>query len=244
MDLQTSSYPLAHPKPIYVIIAGVIRALVFDFDGLILDTEGPIYQSWQEVYQANGQDLPVADWVKTIGTWDNYFDPYVDLENRLGHAPDWSTIEPQRRQRENSLVQQQSILPGVVEYIDDAHRLGLKVGVASSSDRKWVLGHLQRLGLIARMDCIRVREDVARTKPDPGLFLSAAACLGVQPGEAIAFEDSHHGVVAARKAGMFIVAVPHGLTAHLPFTEADLRLHSLASLSLEELISIAQNSKK
>lgn len=222
-------------------IAAVIRALIFDFDGLILETEGPIYQSWQEVYQAHGQQLPLAEWVETIGTWDSGFDPYSDLEGHLGRKLDWSIIERRRRQRETSLVLQQHVLPGVVEFIHDAHRMGLKVGVASSSDRNWVQGHLQRLGLLASIDCLRVKEDVQRTKPDPELFLSAAACLGIQPCEAIVLEDSHHGVMAARAAGMFAVAVPNGLTAHLPFREAHIRLESLASLPLEKLIASVES---
>jgi HAD superfamily hydrolase (TIGR01509 family) len=224
-------------------IAGVIRALIFDFDGLILETEGPIYHSWQEVYQAYGQTLPVEEWVKIIGTWDNYFDPHTDLESRLGYKLDWKAIESQRHQRETSLVLQQPILPGVTEYLQRAHHMGLKVGVASSSKRDWVEGHLRRLGLLEGIDCLRVREDVKHTKPDPELYLSAAACLGVNPGEAIAFEDSHHGVISARRAGLYVVAVPNDLTSHMPFAEADLRLDSLASLPLEKLIAYFENSK-
>ena len=223
------------------IIDDVIRALIFDFDGLILETEGPIYQSWLEVYQAHGQHLPITEWVKTVGTWDSYFDPFIDLEGRLGYSLDWSVIEPRRQQREATLVLQQSVLPGVVEYIQDAHRMGLKVGVASSSDRSWVQGHLARLGLLDSIDCLRVRENVQQAKPDPELFLSAAACLGIQPCEAIALEDSHHGVIAARAAGMFAVVVPHDLTAHLPFKEAHMRLESLASLPLEKLIAAIES---
>jgi HAD superfamily hydrolase (TIGR01509 family) len=229
------------PILLHVIIKGMIRALIFDFDGLILETEGPIYQSWQEVYQAHGQHLPITEWVKTVGTWNNYFNPYFDLESRLGRKLDWSIIEPGRQLRETSLVMQQSVLPGVVDYIRDAHHMGLKVGVASSSDRSWVQGHLERLGLLDSIDCLRVRENVERTKPDPELFLSAAACLGIQPCEAIALEDSHHGIIAARAAGMFAVVVPHSLTAHLPFAEAHMRLDSLASLPLEKLIAAIES---
>lgn len=214
-----------------------IKALIFDFDGLILETESPIYKSWQLVYQMYGQQLQLEQWVNTIGTWDDPFSPYTDLEVLLGNKLDWQTIEPQRHDYEMSLVMQQEVLPGVREYLCEARRLGLKIGLASSSDGTWVYGHLQRLGLMSHFDCTRVREDVRRAKPDPELYLSATACLGVNPAEAIALEDSQHGITAARAAGLYAVAVPHNLTAHLPFTEAHLRLESLADVPLEQLIA-------
>ena len=128
-------------------------------------------------------------------------------------------------------------LPGVTDLIQSARRQGLKLAVASSSERAWVFGHLERLGLLGLFDCLRVREDVRRTKPDPELFLSAAACLGVKPEQALVFEDSAHGITAARAAGMHCVAVPTLLTRGLDLSQADLRLDSLEQVSLAELLA-------
>ena len=149
-------------------------------------------------------------------------------------------MEHGRKAREAALLSAQSIRPGVVETLQTARRIGLKIGLASSSPCRWVTGNLERLGLIDYFECIRCQDDVQLTKPDPELYLAAAACLEVPPVEAIAIEDSPNGVTAAKRAGMFCVAVPNDLTSGLRLDHADLRLDSLADLPLEELIAKAQ----
>jgi len=217
-----------------------IRALIFDFDGLILETEGAIYLSWKELYQSFDQDLPTEEWIQIIGTWENYFDPLERLQGLLNQPLDWSLIKDRRQQRETDLILAQPIMPGIAQYLLDARRMGIKTAVASSSSRQWVAGHLDRLGVLDSFDCLRTRDEVTNTKPDPELYLSAAACLQVQPCEAIALEDSAHGLVSARRAGLFCVAVPNDLTRLTPL-EADLRLNSLADMPLEMLIKVAEN---
>jgi beta-phosphoglucomutase-like phosphatase (HAD superfamily) len=108
--------------------------------------------------------------------------------------------------------------------------------VASSSPENWVVGHLTRLGLIEFFEQIVTADDVEKTKPDPALFLLAAEKLGVTPQQAIVFEDSRNGVLAGKRAGMYVVAVPNPLTDGMDFSEADLKLGSLADLSLEQLL--------
>jgi HAD superfamily hydrolase (TIGR01509 family) len=214
-----------------------VRALVFDFDGLIIDTEGPVYQAWREVYEEHGEELSFSFWQSIIGRGSNWFDPLADLEKRLGRALDGEAIRIARRVRVEELVAALPILPGVEEWIEAARRRGLKLAVASSSSRSWVVGHLERLGLGARWDAIRCRDDVARAKPDPDLYLAAVKDLGVRPAEAVAVEDSPHGCLAAKRAGLYCVAVPSALTSDLDFSAADLRLGSLAELSLDELLA-------
>jgi len=128
------------------------------------------------------------------------------------------------------------VLPGIVEYLEDADRLGLRVGIASSSSRNWVLGHLERLGLSDRWECIRCWGDVERAKPWPDLYLAVLDHLGVPPSEALAFEDSPNGIAAAKAAGMICVAVPNPLTDALDLSKADVRLGSLAEMPLPELL--------
>jgi HAD superfamily hydrolase (TIGR01509 family) len=211
-----------------------VRALVFDFDGLIIDTEGPVYESWAEVYRHYGQELSLDFWKTIIGRGSNYFDPLVELETRLGRQLEGEAIRAERRVRTMELVEALSVLPGVVEWRDEARVLGARLGVASSSGRGWVTGHLERLGL-AGWDCIRCLEDVERPKPAPDLYLSVLDCLGVRPREAIAVEDSTHGVEAAKGAGLFCVAVPSSLTAEHDFRRADLVLKSLDDRSFAEV---------
>jgi HAD superfamily hydrolase (TIGR01509 family) len=213
----------------------MIRAIVFDFDGLILDTELPEFQSWQTIYQAHECTLPFAVWATCIGTTEA-FDPYAYLEEQLGRAIDREAVQLQQRQQCDALIAAQAVLPGVHDYIADARRLDLQLGVASSSSRAWVHGHLTRLELHQHFVCIACRDDVPRTKPDPALYLAALAALGVRPEEAIALEDSPNGILAAKRAGLFCVAVPNVLTRQLPLNHADLQIPSLAALPLSELL--------
>lgn len=217
----------------------MIQALIFDFDGLILDTEGPIFYSWQEAYRRHGGELTLATWASVIGTYEEPFDPFEDLQQQIGRRLDPDEVLPQRRRHEDELLAAQKVRPGVEGYLREAHRMGLKIGLASSSTCKWVTGHLKRLGYLDYFDCIRGKDDVRVTKPDPELFLSAAAGLGELPGQCIALEDSPNGVLAAKRAGMFAVAVPNDLTRQLPLDHADLRLESLEDLPLPELVRIA-----
>ncbi len=215
----------------------MIRALVFDFDGLILETETPAYESWAEIYREHGHELPLDRWHSYIGS-DTGFDPAGHLAALVGEGFDRDAMQKRRDTRKNELVEALEIAVGVHDYIADARRLGLRLAVASSSSRGWVLGHLQRLGIEAHWDVVRCREDVARTKPAPDLYLAVIAALGVAPKEAVALEDSANGIAAAKDAGLHCVAVPNALTAGMDLSRADARLVSLAETPLESLLAL------
>jgi beta-phosphoglucomutase-like phosphatase (HAD superfamily) len=213
----------------------VVRAVVFDFDGLIVDTETPIYTAWSEVYRDHGQELTVAGWATCIGHGPGFFDPILDLEGRLGRALDRDTLQAGRRRRELELVAETTTQPGVREWHREALARGMKLGVASSSSLEWVAGHLERIGLDG-WACIRCGDQVARRKPAPDVYLAVVECLGVAPDEALAVEDSGPGTQAARAAGMRCVAVPSAMTASHDFSAADLCVPSLADVSLGEVL--------
>ena len=213
-----------------------INALIFDFDGLILDTELPEYQSWQEQYEQHGCTLPLAEWAAEIGTF-GVFDPYAYLENQLGRLVDRATIRTARHARFAELIAGKGPMPGVVENLTEAKARGLKLGVASSSSRDWVQGHLEQLGLAGYFDCVKTSNDVARIKPEPELYQAALAALDTPAHAALAFEDSPNGALAASRAGIFCVAVPNQLTRQLRIDAADLQLTSLAELPLEALLA-------
>jgi HAD superfamily hydrolase (TIGR01509 family) len=213
----------------------MIRAIVFDFDGLILDTEEPVYRSWLEVYQAHGEELPFEQWVQIVGSTTTGFHPQHHLEERLGRALPKEVLD-RRIGRRTELVLAQELLPGVVSQIDQAKAMGLKVGVASSSTAEWVRGHLARLGILEKFDCLRCRDDVANAKPEPDLYIAVLDCLGVTAAEAFAIEDSPNGVMAAKRAGLRCVAIPNPITAKLDLSGADVLLRSLAELTLADLV--------
>ena len=216
----------------------MIRALVFDFDGLILETETPAYETWAAIYKEHGHELPLDRWFDYIGREGGFFDAADHLAALVGEGFDREAARKRRDTRKTELIDALDVMVGVREYVADAKRLGLSLAVASSSSRKWVLGHLERLRLHAEWDGVFTRDDVARTKPAPDLYLAAVKALGVAPREAVAFEDSRNGIAAAKDAGLLCVAVPNALTAAMDLSRADLRLASLAETPLERLLAV------
>lgn len=221
----------------------IIEALILDFDGLILDTETADYQAWDEIYREHGLVLPLHKWVEGIGSMDT-FDPYDYLGELLGQPVDRDALRARRRPRFAQIMAGREPLPGVLDYLADAQRLGLKVGIASSSPMSWVAGFLDSLGLAHFFDAITTGDQVERTKPDPALYVAALEALGVDASGAIAFEDSPNGVASAKGGGIYCVAVPNGMTRGLSFGTPSLTLTSLADMPLHELIALAETAPR
>lgn len=214
----------------------MLKALIFDFDGLILDTETPEMLVWQELFARHGQAFSVSTWGQIVGgAGHTSFEPAVHLESLLGHPIDRQAVNLQARQLSDEAILRQPVLPGALELIRAAKSRGYPLAIASSSPHVWVDTHLKRLGLFDYFEFIICAEDVTRTKPDPGLYLAALKALQVQAGQAVVFEDSPNGIQAAKTAGIFTVAVPNPLTAQLSLGQADLVLNSLEEVSLEDL---------
>jgi HAD superfamily hydrolase (TIGR01509 family) len=214
-----------------------IRALVFDFDGLILETETPAYQAWVEIYREFGHELPKELWLDYIGREGGWFDALAYLEGLVGLLEDRDAVEARRDARKTELVMAVAETAGLRALLSDARSRGLRLGVCSSSTPKWVFGHLDRLGLLTFFDHIQCRDrPELRAKPAPDLYLAACAGLGVRGDEAIAFEDSRNGMLAAQAAGMRCVVVPNELTVAMDLAGADHRFESLATVSLQMLL--------
>lgn len=215
----------------------MIKALIFDFDGLIFDSETADYFSWKETFEFYGAELPFSVWAKYIGSA-THFNPYEYLELQVDHALNRDEVRSRRRRRDQELLDAQGIMPGVEAYLDEADALGLRIGAASSSRHRWVDSKLQKLGLFARFEAICCRDDVQdRAKPEPDVYQAAVAALNVAPAEAMALEDSPNGVLAAKRAGLWCTAVPNQITRPLNFDHADYFLHSLADMPLSQLIN-------
>ena len=212
----------------------LLKALIFDFDGLIVDSETPGYRAWSEAYAAHGCSLPFDKYSACVGTIDG-FDLHGYLERESGRTIDPLALEADCNARWNELVQLEPARPGVDRLIGSAKKRGLKLGVASSSTTEWVVGNLTRLGLADQFDVICTRDLVAAVKPDPALYLLALTRLGVAAHEVIAFEDSPHGILAAKRAGIFCIAVPNALTHELPLDLADRRVASLEEVDLDDV---------
>jgi HAD superfamily hydrolase (TIGR01509 family) len=215
----------------------VIQALIFDFDGLILDTETPEVQIWQNLYARYGQEFPLDEWVRSVvGATVANLDPVAQLERLTGLPLDHQALQEQARRTRLDWQATLAPLPGVADYLDSARRLGLRLAIASSSPHGWVDGYLRHLGFSDLFDAVACREDAPRIKPAPDLFLTALSALHVRADQALAFEDSPNGVKAAKAAGLHVVGVPNSITVRLGPLPADLTLASLSDLALPGLL--------
>ena len=210
----------------------MIKALILDFDGLILDTETSDFEAWRVVYQDHGVSLPRDEWAKGIGGHIKAFDPVTRLAQLTGRPVVPAAIWNARRQVCDALLERLEPLPGVLAWLEEAAKQSIPVAIASSSPRSWVEWHLERTELRHYFAELVTAELVTRVKPDPALYHAALSILGVGPYQALAVEDSPNGVAAARAADLKCVAVPGPMTAGCDFQRASLRLNSLSERSL------------
>jgi HAD superfamily hydrolase (TIGR01509 family) len=208
--------------------------LIFDFDGLIVDSESPGFQAWSELYASHGCSLPFEKYAACIGTIGG-FDLHAYLEEQSGRSMDRDELEAACTTRWLELMQAQPLLPGIAACVSSARARGLKLAVASSSTETWVTRNLRKFGLLDRFDALCTRDYVSAVKPDPALYLLALERLAVAADEAVAFEDSPNGILAAKRAGIYCVVIPNPLTRDLPLDLADRRLDSLEEFDLDDV---------
>lgn len=217
----------------------MIKALIFDFDGLIIDSESPEFQVWQDAFAEHGCELGFELWADLVGRPPTHFDLYDYFRREINPAVDLDEFRKVRRARVVALTEAQPVLPGVHDYLRDAARIGLKLGLASSSSGQHVRGHLARLDLLRHFHVTKCFEDTTTHKPEPGPYQAVLDELGVGPDESVAFEDSPNGVTAAQAAGIYCVAVPNPVTCRLPLGHADYQMLSLAAEPLEQILARA-----
>jgi HAD superfamily hydrolase (TIGR01509 family) len=216
-----------------------IKAVVFDFDGVIVETEEADYLAWREIWSRYDLDLPLEEWALCIGTRQGAetFSAFGELVRRTGLSLAECEVSDEQRAAAAQLLAAAPAVDGVLEWLGSANAAGLGVAIASSSSRAWVKGHLQRIGLEERFPVIACFDDCGVPKPDPASYRLACAELGVTPPEAVAVEDSRNGLLGAKAAGLACVVVPTLMTANMDFSEADLILPSFRAATLEEVIA-------
>lgn len=212
------------------------RALLLDFDGLILDTETTDFESWADLYRQYGAELPRDLWVQAIGSDGSGFQPFAHLCEATGLELDERDVRGRRRPHRDAMVAALRPLPGVIDWIRGARDRQMGVAIVSSSPASWVEQHLEKVGMESLFDFWMTLDRVERAKPHPELYLRALEEYGFEAADVLAVEDSPHGVCAAKAAGIFCIAVPGPMTRHLPFEAADMVLGSLASRSLDEVL--------
>jgi HAD superfamily hydrolase (TIGR01509 family) len=214
-----------------------VRAFLFDFDGLILDTETASRAGWEWLYRQHGHELPPEKWALMVGTVDGW-DIWGHLEELVGAPLDRPVWNERRYAHEVTLLEAEELRPGIADYLDYAEEHELKRAIVSSASRRWIDMHLERLERAYGWHAIVTADhDVARAKPHPTLYLEALEAVGVPAGDAVAFEDSPNGAAAAKAAGIFVVGIPNNVTADLGLDRhVDLLLDSLADLSPAALV--------
>jgi HAD superfamily hydrolase (TIGR01509 family) len=215
-----------------------VRAFLFDFDGLILDTETASRAGWAWLYQQHGHELPPEKWALMVGTVDGW-DIWGHLEELVGTPLDRAKLNEERWQHELSLLEAEELRPGIADYLDYAEQHGLRRAIVSSASRAWIDMHLARLEREVGWDAIVTADhDAERAKPRPTMYLEALEQIAAEPDEAVAFEDSPNGAQAAQAAGIYVVGVPNAITRDLGLAEhADVVVDSLADLPPDELLA-------
>jgi putative hydrolase of the HAD superfamily len=210
----------------------MLRALIFDFDGLLVDTEAGLIDAWVQMHEEDGLTCERSTLHQIVGHTDMVHDYWA------AYAPDVDRgrLEERYRLAARKLMFAAAPLPGVMDLLTAARAAGLRIGLASNSSHLHVDGQLAHRGMLELFDHIACRDDVAVGKPEPDVYLTALRGLGVGAHEAIAFEDSVPGHVAAHRAGLRVVVVPNPATVHFEFPHAALKLGSLAETSFADLV--------
>jgi HAD superfamily hydrolase (TIGR01509 family) len=213
-----------------------VEAVVFDFDGLLMDTESSMLASWRYEWRQHGLELDVDTFFADHGG-DVTQGRYAKLAQAVGPDYDQAASHARRLAHRDRLHAALGLAPGIARWLDQAQELGIRLAVASSSPRFWVRGLLAGVHSLDRFELMACGDEVARPKPDPGVYLLALERLGLPAGRAIAVEDAPHGVAAAQAAGMRCVAIPSRRANRARFAAADLLLTSAAQVGLAEILA-------
>lgn len=213
----------------------MIKGIIFDFDGLIFDTETHQYHILRDMFTEQNLDLPIQFWQQEIGTQSG-FSVFKYLEDLLGGKIKHDVLKEQFTKKYHAILASENARDGVEEYLKAARDMNLKIGLATSSTYNWVSGYLKQLGIIDYFECIRTSDNVEKVKPDPALYLQVADYLDLAPEECLVFEDSANGALAAKRAGMNCVIVPNEVTNTMDFCDVEYRMKSMADESLKDVI--------
>ncbi|WP_338684376.1 HAD family phosphatase [Haloferula helveola] len=205
-------------------------AVLFDFDGILVDTEWAIYEAWQRTFRAHDHDLPLETYTRCVGSDFDTWSPKTHLEDLTGRSFDWHQLDADRQVEIRADLEKSGPMPGVVALLDRLQTAGTPLAVVSSSNHAWVDGWLEKLRLAPYFNAVVCRGDAPRIKPAPDLWLEALRQLGKDGTSCLAIEDSLNGVHSAKEAGLTVWAVPNRTTACIDFSEADRVLPSLESV--------------
>lgn len=213
----------------------MLKAVIFDFDGTILDTETPEYKIWTDIFQDYNQILPIEIWVKYIGTTWGSFDPGNYLQELCNFEVNVKQIKSFAREKYFQILDVSPLRPGIEELISILINASIPIALASSSPLYWIKQHLEHRGLLEKFSFISTADEVKVVKPAPDIYIDLLNKMKMLPTDVITFEDSPNGIKAAKNAGIFSIAVPNDLTMHSNLSEANMIISSIKDISLSEL---------
>lgn len=212
------------------------RGVIFDFDGVLVDTEWAIYQSWVKLFAREGQEISIETYSPCLGAGYSHWNPADYLESLTGKTYDWEIETPARQAVLEAELELMGLMPGAQELMNWCQAQHIPMAVASSSSRRWVAGWLNKLNIYDKFAGVFTRTDGYPVKPDPSLFLAARECLNVPAEDCLVIEDSENGTISAQRAQISCVAVPNRMTRHSDFSRA-----ALVVDNLQELLSIIRS---
>ncbi|MEI5906457.1 HAD family hydrolase [Bacillus spongiae] len=220
----------------------MIRGIIFDFDGLIVDTESVWFTVYADVLKDYQIELTLNEFSKCIGTSDDVL--FKMLQSKTEIELNQQEIKKKTEQLYQLRMEELALREGVLDYLQAAKRLGLRIGLASSSSRQWVVGFLEKFNILSYFEVIKTKEDVQKVKPDPALYSQALEGLNLESEEVIVFEDSLNGLIAATKVNLACIIVPNPVTRELAFSGHAHRLQSMEEQTLEEVIRVVTTKQK
>ena len=186
----------------------MLKAVIFDVDGTLLDTERIYMQAWKDAAAELGYVMPDEVLQKTRAV--NTKDAARIFEEEIGNGFSYEKTRPIRVRIAEEIIKRESpiLKPGVTELLDMLQEKGIRVSVASSTSLQGTKEHLTESRILDRFEVVVGGDMVTNGKPNPDIFLKAAELLGLTPEECIVVEDSPAGIRAAYAAGMKAVLVP------------------------------------
>jgi HAD superfamily hydrolase (TIGR01509 family) len=214
----------------------MVSAVIFDFDGVVLDSETPEFESHRRIYERHGVTLSVDEWCGQIGIYTEGYERrwFAELCGRCATALTEQEYDAEKRRIFDSLLPR-GPMRGVADLLHELQRAGVPAAIASTSPARWVVPAAERIGVAPFFRTIVSGDEVRNRKPAPDVYLEAARRLNADPRRAVAIEDSAPGIASARAAGMRTVAVPHRLTERHDLGDADLRVAHIGELTLHRL---------
>lgn len=213
----------------------MIKGLIFDFDGLILDTETAWYESYYEVLRSKyNYELKLEDFVKCVGADNSVL--FKILKEDLGRDLDENGLFKEVQKKHQTIIQDKELREGVIGYLKEAKLLGLKTAVCTSSKNEWISKHLSDRKILNYFDYFITADDVERIKPHPDLFEKTIEDLEISKDDVLVFEDSLNGLLSANKAGLKTIIFYNPVTEHLDFSEAHQIYSNMSEIALGDLL--------